>query len=367
MDHILNIQAIRGWYSGKYPMIIAGPCSAEDEKQVMETALALAEIKEVGIFRAGIWKPRTRPSGFEGVSTKGLKWLHRVKRDTGLMTAVEIGQADHVRACLDHSIDIIWIGARTVVNPFSMQEIAEVLQNTDMPVFIKNPVNPDPELWIGAIERINQAGVTKLIAVHRGFFSPAASPYRNEPMWEIPIEIKRQYPDLPLICDPSHISGRRELIHGISQRALDLGMEGLMIESHISPEMALTDSEQQIEPEEVKKLMEQLRFPKSVGAQSFEDELDGLRTAIDQVDADLINILSKRMDIVERIGRIKQKHNMAAFQVKRWQEVRARFIKSGSLAGLDKKFLQELLELLHKESIRIQTNLFSEDSGDQQA
>jgi len=364
MSPIIHTEPIKDWYSGSYPLVVAGPCSAESEKQVVETALALSEIKEVGIFRAGIWKPRSRPSDFQGVGIKGLGWLRKVKKETGLMTAVEIGQADHLKACLDHQIDIIWIGARTVVNPFSMQEIAEALQNTDLPVFIKNPVSPDIKLWVGALERVNQAGISKLVAVHRGFFSPIAKTYRNEPLWEIPIELKRLHPELPIICDPSHISGHRNLIPGVAQQALDIGMDGLMIESHISPEKAQTDIEQQITPGQLKELISQLRTRESKSDASFEHELDALRTAIDQVDADLINTLAKRMDMVDRIGRIKQKHNMTAFQVKRWQEVMDTFLQTGSIAGLEQRFLKELLELIHKESIRIQSNLFSENKDD---
>lgn len=361
MDPKLHISGIQEWYLRSYPMVIGGPCSAESEKQVLETAEALSRIPEIGIFRAGIWKPRTRPAGFEGVGRKGLKWLQRVKDETGLMTAVEIGKADHVITCLDHGIDIIWIGARTVVNPFSMQEIARALENTGLPVFIKNPVNPDISIWIGALERINQAGINKLVAVHRGFFSPSIKKYRNDPMWEIPIDLKRLFPDLPIVCDPSHISGHSDLVPEIAQRAIDLGVDGLMIESHIHPEEALTDKEQQITPAQFSTLLEHLKFRVAKGDQDFENELEALREQINQADAELIRVLAKRMAIVERIGRVKQSHNITAFQVKRWNIVREKFIASGVMSGLDKKFLQELLELIHQESIRIQSKLFSDD------
>ena len=362
MEQELTIKPIREWYDRSFPLIVAGPCSAESEKQVMETAMALSSIPRVGIFRAGLWKPRTRPSGFEGVGDAGLLWLKKVKKETGLLTAVEIGQADHLRACLEHQIDIIWIGARTVVNPFSMQEIANVLAGSDLPVFVKNPVNPDLNLWIGAIERINRSGITRLAAIHRGFYSYRTGSYRNNPMWEIPLELKRLHPDLPMICDPSHISGNRHLVGEIAQYAMDLGMDGLMIEAHYHPERAKTDSEQQITPGHLDRLLGQLRYHSGqVKSKSTDLELLALRSSIDQLDEELLDTLAKRMDVVKQIGRLKKKQGITAFQVRRWNEIRKRFIEKGSLGGLDKSFLKDLLDTVHKESLRLQSQLFSGD------
>lgn len=241
--------------SSDSPPVISGPCSAETEKQVIDTAVEVAKIKNVAVFRAGLWKPRTKPNSFEGVGTKGLQWLIKVKAVTGLKTTVEVAHPDHIRACLDAGIDMLWVGARTVTNPFSIQEISNVLKNVDIPVLIKNPVAPDIKTWIGALERINSAGIDKLAAVHRGFYDYQESIYRNSPMWEIPIELKRLFPELPLICDPSHICGNKSLIRGIAQDALDLEMDGLMIETHISPENALTDANQQLNPQELEDLI----------------------------------------------------------------------------------------------------------------
>jgi chorismate mutase len=289
-----------------------------------------------------------------------LAWLKKVKQETGLLTAVEIGQADHLRACLEQEVDIIWIGARTVVNPFSMQEIADVLASTDIPVFVKNPVNPDLNLWIGAIERINRAGITRLAAIHRGFYSLRPGTHRNNPMWEIPIELKRLHPELPLICDPSHISGHRHLVEKIAQYALDLDMDGLMIEAHISPDQAKTDSEQQITPQQLGKLLETFRYhTDQVKGKSTDMELMALRNSIDQLDANLLDTLAKRMEIVKQIGRLKKMHGITAFQVQRWNEIKERFIETGTLEGLDRKFLEDLLETVHNESLRLQSRLFT--------
>ena len=363
MQTKLNIIPICDWCSCPTPLIISGPCSAETEQQVLETAEAIAGIQQVGIFRAGIWKPRTRPGDFEGVGIKGLKWLYKAREKTGLKIAVEIGNVDHIKACFDHEIDILWIGARTVANPFSIQEIAEVLENTNIPVMIKNPVNPDINLWIGALERLNRSGIKKIIAIHRGFYSYSGQPYRNNPMWEIPIELKRILPNLPVICDPSHICGNTNLIPDISQKAMDLGMEGLMIEVHIHPEQALTDIAQQLSPAQLKTFLDNLVIRSNKNINLLQHGLEELRSEIDHTDAELLEILSKRMQIIEKIGRYKKLHNITAFQIKRWNEVRERFIRKGTLKGMDKEFLINLLETIHKESIRRQSEIFKKTPG----
>jgi chorismate mutase len=270
MSTNLNILPLKNWlYSGAETLLIAGPCSAENEEQVLATAKALALNPKVKIFRAGIWKPRTRPDGFEGIGNQGLQWLKKVKETTGLLTTVEVATTNHIEECLKHGVDILWIGARTVGNPFSMQELAEVLKGVDIPVLIKNPLNPDLKLWLGAIERLNNVGINKIAAIHRGFYTYNSKPYRNSPMWEIPIELKRIVPDLPIICDPSHIAGDKKLIASVSQRALDLEMDGLMIEVHPDPKNALTDAKQQLTPDEFTVLIDGLIFRNEIGSKLF--------------------------------------------------------------------------------------------------
>ena len=341
------------------PLVIAGPCSAESEDQVMKTAIGLSKIPQVKVFRAGIWKPRTRPNSFEGVGKKGLKWLKRVKQETGLLTTVEVANPAHVTDALDHEVDILWIGARTVVNPFSVTEIANALNGVDVPVMIKNPLNPDIKVWIGAIERINQAGIKRLIAVHRGFSFFNRTPFRNAPMWEIPIELKRLCPDLPVIVDPSHICGEREMLFAVSQRALDLEMNGLMIETHIRPQDALTDKEQQITPSMLKELLSNLILRKEYGNIEFENKLEELRTEIDKLDEELIDILARRMMIVEEIGKYKKQNNITILQLKRWSEIIRERVNAGVNLGLSRDFLLKLLEALHEESIQRQTDVMN--------
>jgi chorismate mutase len=341
------------------PLLIAGPCSAETEEQVISTAFELAKIPQVRVFRAGIWKPRTRPNSFEGVGKKGLKWLRRVKQETGLLTTVEVASPEHVADALDQEVDILWIGARTVVNPFSVTEIANALQGVDVPVMIKNPLNPDIKVWLGAIERINQTGINKLIAIHRGFSFFNRSPFRNAPMWEIPIELKRLCPDLPIIVDPSHICGEREMLPAVSQKALDLEMNGLMIESHIRPDEALTDKEQQITPAGLRKLISNLIIRKEYGNIEFENKLEELRSEIDKLDEELIDILARRMMIVDEIGKYKKKSNITILQLKRWSEIIHDRVNAGVNLGLSRDFLLKLLESLHEESIQRQTNVMN--------
>ena len=340
--------------SSNLPPVISGPCSAESEKQMIDTAVEVAKIKNVAVFRAGLWKPRTKPNSFEGVGTKGLQWLIKVKAVTGLKTTVEVAHPDHIRACLDAGIDMLWVGARTVTNPFSIQEISNVLKNVDIPVLIKNPVAPDIKTWIGALVRINSAGIDKLAAVHRGFYDYQESIYRNSPMWEIPIELKRLFPELPLICDPSHICGNKSLIRDIAQDAIDLEMDGLMIETHISPENALTDANQQLNPQELEDLISNLIIKKRVGGRDFENQLEDLRSEIDKIDSDLLKLLSKRMKTVQKIGEYKTEHQITILQLKRWNKVIQNRLEKGKELGLDKEFLKKMLCLIHEKSIQIQ-------------
>jgi chorismate mutase len=356
----LNIIPLKQWLPTKFlPLVIAGPCSAETEEQVLSTAREVVKIPQVKVFRSGIWKPRTRPSSFEGVGTKGLKWLRRVQEETGLLTTVEVANPQHVKEALDFGVDILWIGARTVVNPFSVQEISAALNGVDIPVMVKNPLNPDIRIWIGALERLNQVGINKLIAVHRGFSFFNRSPFRNAPMWEIPIELKRLCPDLPVIVDPSHICGEKEMLLAVSQKALDLEMNGLMIESHICPEEALTDKAQQITPSELKDLLSNLIIRKEYGNIEFENKLEELRTEIDKLDEELIDILARRMMIVEEIGKYKKRHSITILQLKRWSEIIRDRVNTGVNLGLSRDFLLKLLESLHEESIQRQTDVMN--------
>ncbi|MGE5424149.1 MAG: chorismate mutase [Syntrophothermus sp.] len=358
----LHILPLSAWMPvTKQPFVIAGPCSAETEAQVLSTAKMLAKIPQVKVFRAGIWKPRTRPSSFEGVGRTGLKWLRKVKEETGLMTTVEVAGPQHVKEALEAGIDMLWIGARTVVNPFSVQEIAEALTGKDVPVMVKNPMNPDINIWIGALERLNQAGINKLIAVHRGFSFLNHTPYRNSPMWEIPIELKRLCPDLPIITDPSHICGDTKLLFATSQKALDLEMNGLMIETHSCPPEALTDREQQITPEELKELLGKLIIREESGNIDFENHLEELRSEIDKIDEELIHLLAKRMDIVGEIGHYKKENNITILQIKRWKQVITDRMRKGEELGLSKEFLVKLLEALHEESIQRQIRVMNEE------
>ncbi|MDP4282656.1 MAG: chorismate mutase [Bacteroidota bacterium] len=356
----LDILPLSAWMPvGALPFIIAGPCSAESEKQVLDTAKQLAKIPQVRVFRAGLWKPRTRPSTFEGVGSKGLQWLKKVKAETGLMTTVEVANPEHVKQAIDSGIDILWLGARTVVNPFSVQEIAQSLKGTNIPVMVKNPLNPDLRVWIGALERINQAGIKKLIAVHRGFSFFTMGPFRNTPMWEIPIELKRLSPNLPIIVDPSHICGKTHLIPAVAQKALDLEMNGLMIESHIKPSEALTDPDQQLTPEELNSMIASLVIREEYGNVEFENKLEELRSEIDKLDEEMISILSRRMYIVEEMGRFKKENNITILQLKRWSQIIRGRVEAGINLGLSREFLLKLLEALHEESIQRQAEVMN--------
>lgn len=335
------------------PLIIAGPCSAESEKQVLETARELADIPQVSAYRCGLWKPRTRPGDFEGVGEKGLDWLKKAKLETGLPIAVEVAIPKHIEVCLKSGIDILWIGSRTVVNPFSINEIAEALKGVDIPVLVKNPVNPDLLLWIGALERLSQQGIRKLAAVHRGFSAYGSKPFRNLPIWEIPIELRRLIPGLPVLVDPSHISGNRGMIPHVAQTAMDLAFDGMMIESHIHPEKALTDRDQQLTPCDLEELIRRLSLPRE--SQEEEDsKLEELRGEIDDIDEKVLQLLAKRMEVASSIGKHKREQGMDFLQLERWKQVVEDRLEKGTAQGLSRNFLLKLLHAIHEEALRIQ-------------
>jgi chorismate mutase len=361
----LDLLPLSTWLkSGKRKLIIAGPCGAESEEQVIETAKGIANGK-VSLFRSGVWKPRSRPGSFEGMGEEALKWLNRVQKEIGLPVTVEVANAEHVELALKYGVDVLWIGARTTVNPFSVQEIADVLKGVDIPVLIKNPVNADLPLWIGALERVNRAGIKKLGAIHRGFHTSLHTQYRNAPMWELAIELKATCPGLPVICDPSHIGGRRDLIHDIAQRALDLDMDGLMIETHRDPDRALSDAAQQITPAVLNQLLEKLIIREtSIGDAGFEHMLSTLREVIDEIDEEIIQSISRRMQVVERIGEFKQAHGVTILQIERWLEILRTRTAAGESLGVDKDIVVELCQLLHKASIRKQTEVMKREEGE---
>lgn len=356
-----NIQVPEWLPMGDQPFVISGPCSVESEEQVMETARELKKIPQVKLFRAGIWKPRTRPGDFEGIGVQGLKWLQKVKAETGLPITIEVANTAHIEEALKHDIDVLWIGARTVVNPFSVQELSDALRGVNVPVMIKNPLTPDIKLWMGAIERFYKSGITQLAAIHRGFHYFNKSPYRNAPMWEIPIELNRLMPTLPIITDISHICGRRELLQEIAQKALDLETNGLMIESHIHPDKALTDAAQQLSPSALAEMLTHLVIRQKSGTIEFEHHLEQLRTEIDKLDGELIQLLAKRMEIIGEIGEYKKDNNITILQLKRWKHIIDDRLSIGTEMGLDPKFLLAVLELVHEASIQKQTQIFNDD------
>jgi chorismate mutase len=344
----------------EWPLLIAGPCSAESEEQLIDTARRLKATKRISVFRAGIWKPRTRPNSFEGIGVKGLPWMQTVKKETGLRIATEVANAEHVELALKYGVDILWIGARTSANPFSVQEIADSLKGVDVAVLIKNPVNPDTELWIGALERIKKAGVRKLAAIHRGFSSHEKSVFRNSPMWNIPIELKSACPELPIICDPSHICGNTELIPFISQKALDMDIDGLMIESHNNPTSAWSDAKQQLLPEQYGELIYGLLL-RSVSMKGEDQSiLSELRNDIDRLDDEIIQKLSLRMKISSKIGQYKKENNVTILQMDRWKNIVNNRINMGKAMGLSENFLKQYLDLVHQESINVQSNVMNE-------
>jgi len=363
---VLDTVPIGEWFNGHTrPFIIAGPCSAESREQVLDTAKALAGTGKVQLFRAGIWKPRTRPNTFEGVGVDGLKWLAEVKETTGLRTITEVANAAHVEACLEHGIDALWIGARTTPNPFSVQEIADALKGVDIPVLVKNPINPDIQLWVGALERISRAGVKRLAAIHRGFSWFDRTPFRNSPMWEFPIKLRQMFPDLDIVCDPSHIAGERSLISYVAQKAMDLNMSGLMIESHIDPANALSDAEQQLAPKDLQDLLEGLviREP-DAGDMAFRSTLEELRSIIDELDDEIIQKLSARFSIAEKIGEYKRDNNVTILQIERWEQIMRKQLELGDKMDLAEEFINDLMNAIHKESIRRQEGVMNRELAD---
>lgn len=349
-----NNKNLKTWlddFQLNHPLVIAGPCSAETEEQVLSIAHQLKD-SNVSIFRAGIWKPRTRPGGFEGVGAIGLKWLQKAKQETGLLLAVEVATKAHVELALQHDIDVLWIGARTTVNPFAVQEIAESLQDTDKIVLLKNPVNPDLSLWIGGLERLHNANIQKLGVIHRGFSTYEKTKYRNNPEWQIAIEMQSKFPDLPMICDPSHISGNRDLIGQISQQALDLNYDGLMIETHIDPDNAWSDAAQQVTPEVLQSILKSLKVRRQTDEDfDYTSKLSKLRTRIDETDEKILKVLGKRMKIIEEVGALKKDKNVAILQSQRWQEILERMLLIGQEEGLSEDFIMRFFKAVHQESI----------------
>lgn len=358
MGNKFEITKLADWtQTAQHPFVIAGPCSAEGEEQVMTTVQEIVKYGhgKVNMIRAGIWKPRTRPNSFEGVGEIGLPWVKNAGRAVGLPVSVEVANPEHVEAALKNDIDVLWIGARTTVSPFAIQEIADSLRGVDIPVLVKNPINPDLELWIGAMERFNQVGIKKLGAIHRGFSSYEKTIYRNPPMWEIPIELRRRYPEIPIIVDPSHMGGTREMIYTLSQQGMDMGFEGLMIESHINPDKAWSDAKQQVTPQRLGEILNELiiRQPKisETGIKSLHD----LRARIDRIDDYIIELLSERMGISEDIGSIKKSNQLAIHQSERWAQIVKRALEKGKTGGLTEEFILKLFQQVHNESIRHQS------------
>ncbi|MDR3329015.1 MAG: bifunctional 3-deoxy-7-phosphoheptulonate synthase/chorismate mutase type II [Prevotellaceae bacterium] len=344
----------------RWPVLIAGPCSAESEEQLLDTARQLKASQRISYFRAGVWKPRTRPGSFEGMGEVALRWLQTVKAETGLPTAVEVATAEHAELALKHGVDVLWVGARSSANPFSVQEIADSLRGTDVVVLVKNPVNPDLQLWVGALERIHRAGITKLAAIHRGFSAYEQSVYRNEPVWNMAIELKTICPTLPIICDPSHISGRRSLVPLVAQKALDLNMDGLMIEVHCDPSVAKSDAEQQLLPADYAQLIFALQLREVTSSKpELRNELDSYRQQIDLLDDTIFETLSKRMAMSQKIGQYKKDNNLMVLQLNRWEDILEQRSRLAAAMGLSSEFAKRLLVLVHEESINLQTEIMN--------
>lgn len=366
MKKVKSFIPVNEWFEEKLvkPLIISGPCSAESFKQLDLTALALSKIACVKVFRAGIWKPRTRPGTFEGVGITGLKWLKEIKEKYNFKTAVEVAHPDHVEKCLEYSVDIIWIGARTTSNPFSVQEIASSLKGCDIPVMIKNPLNPDMELWCGAIERVYSSGIRRMAAIHRGFYPFEKTSLRNIPKWEIVIDLKSCFHELPVICDPSHISGSRKYIEEISQKAMDLNFDGLMIESHFDPKQAKSDADQQLKPSDLAKLLKKLTFRQSDSHNiEFRNLLEQYRDQIDSIDIQLIELLATRMNVVREIGKYKKEHNVTILDLRRWEDIIRTRMELGKKLKLSDDFVENLLKLVHKASIQKQEEVMQKKSN----
>ena len=357
-----NTAALRTWLDDmklEHPLVIAGPCSAETEEQVLKIAHELKD-SDVNYYRAGIWKPRTRPGNFEGVGALGLGWLKKVKEETGMKTCTEVANAAHVKLAIENDVDLLWIGARSTVSPFIMQEIADALGETDKIVLVKNPVNPDLALWLGGIERLYTAGVKNLGAIHRGFSTYDKSKYRNNPEWQIAIEFQNRFPDLPLICDPSHITGKRDMIFDVSQTALDLNFDGLMIETHFDPDNAWSDAAQQVTPTSLKQIMEDLKIRKETETDSsYRDSLENLRAQINVVDDQLIELLGKRMKVADQIGALKKEQNVAVLQSRRWNEILGNMVLEGEQKGLSEEFVLRMFKAIHQESINHQEKIIN--------
>lgn len=359
----LEIQPIKHWLPKiDNPLLISGPCSLETEEQTMATARELAKDKRVFVYRGGIWKPRTRPGSFEGMGSIALEWLKRVKEETGLLIGTEVANVQHVEECLKAGVDVLWIGARSTASPFTVQEIADALKGTDQIVMVKNPVNPDVQLWIGAFERLNQAGIKNLVAIHRGFTPFGESKYRNYPSWKTVIELRQLMPNLPIICDPSHISGKREFLFEISQKAFDIGLDGLMLESHIDPSCALSDKDQQVTPTELAKILDKLVIKyTSSNDPLFENMLDTLRSRIDGIDHEIIEILASRMEIVKQIANYKKQNKVTALQINRWTQIMEDRIAMANRLTIDETFIKTIFQLIHEDSVRQQTEIMDSD------
>lgn len=342
----------------KKPLIIAGPCSIESREQIMATAMALAATKRIDVLRAGVWKPRTKPGMFEGLGLLALPWLAEVKEQTGLPVAIEVATAKHVESALTFGVDMVWIGARTTSNPFSVQEVAEALRGSDVPVLVKNPMNADLELWIGAVERLAKCGIKNLGLIHRGFSGYGSKEYRNTPMWHLAIEVKKRLPELPIFCDPSHICGNRTHLYDVSQQAADLDFDGLMVESHISPDDAWSDAKQQITPEELVEMLDHVTWrAEASDSIAYQTSLDELRGVIDRLDEEIFNLLARRMEAAEGIGRIKRDNNVMILQSTRWNEIVERVLSRSESLGLSKEFIANLLDAIHIESINRQNKI----------
>ena len=348
------------------PIIMAGPCSAETEEQVLSTARELSA-RGIKIFRAGIWKPRTRPNAFEGVGSEGLRWLKKVKEETGMLTLTEVANVKHVYEALKHGVDMLWIGARTTANPFAVQDIADALHGVDIPVLIKNPVNPDIELWVGAIERINRAGITQIMAIHRGFSMYDKNLFRNDPQWQVPIELRRRIPELKIITDPSHICGNRHLLYDVSQKAMDMNFDGLIIESHIDPDNAWSDAKQQITPADLEILLKRIVLREPDADINTALDLAELREQIDKYDDKLLNLLESRMRVVADIGRHKKASNITILQTKRWDDILKKRISLGGRMGLSEEFILKVFQAIHQESINHQNVIMNKENEPQKA
>lgn len=357
-----NKKQLRNWldkFGLSHPLVIAGPCSAETEKQVLEIAHQLKDT-DATVFRAGIWKPRTRPGNFEGVGSLGLKWLQKAKEETGMLIATEVANATHVDLALQHDVDVLWVGARSTVSPFIVQEIAEALKGTDKTVLVKNPVNPDLSLWLGAVERLHTADIKNLGVIHRGFSTYEKTRYRNNPEWQVAVDLQNRFPDLPLILDPSHIAGRRDIIFDLCQTALDLNYDGLMVETHHNPDDAWSDAKQQVTPDRLVQIMEDLRIRKEMDDEAeFQNELNKLRTQIDVIDHQLIEILGKRMKVADGIGTLKKSRNVAVLQTKRWNEILGKMILEGEQNNLSEEFVLRMFKAIHQESINHQEKILN--------